>query len=230
MGRDKEENEELIKYHWPEDVWFHVDKHSSAHLYLRLCKANETIHTIPPAVLEDMAQYTKENSIEGKKLNNVRIVYTMASNLKKTGDMATGAVGYHDNSKVYYTMVAKKNREIVNRIKKTKSEDVSPDLKAEREERDRRERENLKRETREKKVQEKREVEQKRKEAEAKSYDSLFSSDRMKSNKKGAASSSSSSKTSKTSSNRTGRSNLDDVFGDECDRDREPTMNLDDLF
>ena len=30
MGRDKYENEELIRYGWPEDLWFHVDKHSSA--------------------------------------------------------------------------------------------------------------------------------------------------------------------------------------------------------
>lgn len=29
-------DEELIKWGWPEDVWFHVDKHSSAHVYLRL--------------------------------------------------------------------------------------------------------------------------------------------------------------------------------------------------
>lgn len=26
-GIDKFENEELIKYHWPEDVWFHADKY-----------------------------------------------------------------------------------------------------------------------------------------------------------------------------------------------------------
>ena len=26
MGLDKHENEELIKWGWPEDVWFHVDK------------------------------------------------------------------------------------------------------------------------------------------------------------------------------------------------------------
>ena len=26
MGRDKYENEDLIKWGWPEDVWFHVDK------------------------------------------------------------------------------------------------------------------------------------------------------------------------------------------------------------
>ena len=29
MGRDKHENEDLIKHGWPEDVWFHVDKVSA---------------------------------------------------------------------------------------------------------------------------------------------------------------------------------------------------------
>lgn len=29
-------DEDLIKYGFPEDVWFHVDKVSSAHVYLRL--------------------------------------------------------------------------------------------------------------------------------------------------------------------------------------------------
>ena len=35
MGKDKYENEDLIKYGLPEDVWFHVDDLSSAHVYLR---------------------------------------------------------------------------------------------------------------------------------------------------------------------------------------------------
>ena len=36
MGKDKYENDELIKYSFDEDVWFHADKLSSAHVYLRL--------------------------------------------------------------------------------------------------------------------------------------------------------------------------------------------------
>lgn len=36
MGRDKYENEELLKYAWDCDIWFHVDDLSSAHVYLRL--------------------------------------------------------------------------------------------------------------------------------------------------------------------------------------------------
>lgn len=45
MGRDKYENEELIKYGWPEDLWFHVDKMSSAHVYLRL-PSGDTIDNV----------------------------------------------------------------------------------------------------------------------------------------------------------------------------------------
>lgn len=36
QGADKYENEDLIKYSLPHDVWFHVDNLSSAHVYLRL--------------------------------------------------------------------------------------------------------------------------------------------------------------------------------------------------
>ena len=36
MGKDKFENEELIKYALPHDIWFHVDTMSSAHVYLRM--------------------------------------------------------------------------------------------------------------------------------------------------------------------------------------------------
>ena len=32
MGEDKHVNEDLIKYGLPEDIWFHVDDMSSAHV------------------------------------------------------------------------------------------------------------------------------------------------------------------------------------------------------
>ena len=37
-------DEDLIKYGWPEDIWFHVDKLSSAHVYLRLHKVTGFKH------------------------------------------------------------------------------------------------------------------------------------------------------------------------------------------
>lgn len=64
MGRDKYENEDLIKYGWPEDLWFHVDKMSSAHVYLRL-PPGDGIDEIPKEIVEECSQLTKANSIEG---------------------------------------------------------------------------------------------------------------------------------------------------------------------
>ena len=121
MGRDKYENEELIRYGWPEDLWFHVDKMSSAHVYLRL-PPHESIDDIPVAIVEECAQLTKFNSIEGCKVNHVNVVYTMWSNLRKTGDMATGQVGFHKQKEVRSFMVEKRINEITNRLNKTKEE------------------------------------------------------------------------------------------------------------
>lgn len=58
-------DEELIKYGLEADVWFHVDKLSSAHVYLRM-KEGETWDAIPADLLNDCAQLTKANSIDGE--------------------------------------------------------------------------------------------------------------------------------------------------------------------
>jgi hypothetical protein len=57
-------DEELIKHGWEEDVWFHVDNLSSAHIYVRLPEG-EDWEKITPELLVDCAQLTKANSIEG---------------------------------------------------------------------------------------------------------------------------------------------------------------------
>jgi hypothetical protein len=58
---------ELLKGDSGGDGWarrFHVDKLSSAHVYVRLEKG-ETIDDIEPETLEDCAQLCKANSIQG---------------------------------------------------------------------------------------------------------------------------------------------------------------------
>jgi len=50
MGKDKYENEKLLEFGWPEDVWFHVDNYSSAHVYLRL-KDGEKIENLSEEVM-----------------------------------------------------------------------------------------------------------------------------------------------------------------------------------
>jgi hypothetical protein len=57
-------DEELIKHGWNEDVWFHVDNLSSAHIYVRLPEG-EDWEKMTKELLVDCAQLTKANSIEG---------------------------------------------------------------------------------------------------------------------------------------------------------------------
>lgn len=114
-------DEDLIKWGWPEDVWFHVDNLSSAHVYLRL-QPGQAIDDIPSAVIEDAAQLVKANSIEGCKRNNIDVVYTMWENLKKTPAMDVGQVSFHRDKDVRKIRVEKKINEIVNRLNKTKTE------------------------------------------------------------------------------------------------------------
>ncbi|XP_041019340.1 coiled-coil domain-containing protein 25 isoform X1 [Juglans microcarpa x Juglans regia] len=127
MGIDKYENEELIKYGFLEDIWFHVDKMSSAHVYLRLHKG-QTIDDISEGLLEDCAQLVKANSIQGNKVNNVDVVYTPWSNLKKSASMDVGQVGFYNPKMVRTVRVEKRINDIVNRLNRTKVE-RRPDLK-----------------------------------------------------------------------------------------------------
>ncbi|EEH57735.1 uncharacterized protein MICPUCDRAFT_16406 [Micromonas pusilla CCMP1545] len=184
MGRDKVENEDLIKWGLPEDVWFHVDKLSSAHVYLRVARG-ESMDDIREDELEDCAQLVKANSIVGNKENNVGVVYTPWSNLKKLPRMEVGQVGFHDLKLVRRVKVATRKNEIVNRLNKTKTESF-PDLAMERDEYDREIREEKKAAYRE---QEFRRVEEERERAadrEARSYDRIMDTDAMVSNKDNA--------------------------------------------
>ncbi|KAK0723152.1 hypothetical protein B0T26DRAFT_705588 [Lasiosphaeria miniovina] len=131
VGKDKFENEELIQHGWEEDVWFHVDKLSSAHIYLRL-REGETWEDIPEDLLTDLVQLTKANSIEGNKKDNITVIYTPWSNLRKDGSMAVGQVSFKDQKKVKRIVVPQRENAIVNRLNKTKEEKY-PDLREEKE-------------------------------------------------------------------------------------------------
>jgi len=181
MGLDKFENEELIKYGFPEDIWFHVDKMSSAHVYLRMRKG-QTIDDISEGLLEDCAQLVKANSIQGNKVNNIDVVYTPWQNLKKTPSMDVGQVGFHNNKAVRTVRVEKRINEVVNRLNRTKVE-RKPDLKAEREAVNAAERAERKQQLRDKKRREDMERLEKERQAEVRSYKNLMVADKMTSNK-----------------------------------------------
>ncbi|KAG5918892.1 hypothetical protein E4U42_006714, partial [Claviceps africana] len=135
VGKDKFENEDLIQYGWEEDIWFHVDKLSSAHIYLRTTDPQQQPwDSLPEALVKDLAQLTKANSIEGNKKDNITVIYTPWSNLKKDGSMDVGQVSFKDARKVKRVLVPARENAIVNRLNKTRVE-RKPDLKQEREDR-----------------------------------------------------------------------------------------------
>ncbi|OVA20342.1 protein of unknown function DUF814 [Macleaya cordata] len=170
---------------------FHVDKMSSAHVYVRLNKG-QTIDDISEGLLEDCAQLVKANSIQGKfdaiyvlfcnKVNNVDVVYTPWYNLKKTASMDVGQVGFHNPKMVRTVRVEKRINEVVNRLNKSKVE-RKPDLKAEREAVNAAERAERKVQLRDKKRREEMERLEKERQAEIRSYKGLMVSEKMTSNK-----------------------------------------------
>lgn len=96
----------------------------------------------------------QQNVFAGNKENDIDVVYTPASNLKKTGDMDVGQVGFKSSKAVWLsintaalclsgsneaqvkrTHVEKRSNEIINRLEKTKVVDESPDFAKQLEER-----------------------------------------------------------------------------------------------
>ena len=177
MGKDKFENEDLIRHSLPIDIWFHVDNLSSAHVYLRL-PLGVSLDAIDPEPLEDAAQLVKANSIQGCKLNNVDVVYTPAANLHKSASMEVGQVGFKNEKQVKKTTVAKKSNDIINRLNKTKKE-TQPDLEGEREAWEREQRGRAKAEAVARAQQAKAEREQNKKLEELKSYKSVMKDEDM---------------------------------------------------
>lgn len=67
----------------------------------------------------------------GNKKDNITVIYTPWSNLKKDGSMAVGQVGFKDQKKVKKIHVEQRLNPIVNRLNKTKVEKY-PDLRQEK--------------------------------------------------------------------------------------------------
>lgn len=176
MGRDKYENEELLRHGYEEgDVWFHVDKLSSAHVYIRMSETPWTLETLPAKLIEDCAQLVKANSIEGNKQNPVTVIYTPWTNLRKTQAMDIGEIGFHSQGAVKRIQVERRNNDIVNRLNKTKEErDIN--FEKEKIDRQRQNRERTKLEETKKQDQVRRDAEKRRKEDALLHYEDIFDS------------------------------------------------------
>ena len=68
----------------------------------------------------------------GNKKDNITIIYTPWSNLRKDGSMATGQVSFHNPKLVRKVLARTRENPIVNRLNKTRVEKF-PDLRTEKE-------------------------------------------------------------------------------------------------
>ncbi|KAJ1675777.1 hypothetical protein EV182_000601 [Spiromyces aspiralis] len=181
---------------------FHVDKLSSAHVYVRM-NLGQTWDNLPEELLTDCAQLVKANSIEGNKKNNIVVIYTPWENLLKTGDMATGQVSFINPHMVRRIHVEKRVNDIVNRLNKTKLEKY-PDLVAEKIKHEKEIRRQKRNEAEKKRKEEMRVAEERQKLKEEHGYDKIFNQ----------------AKNSKE---------VDDVFADDNDDDTVPNAHANDF-
>jgi predicted ribosome quality control (RQC) complex YloA/Tae2 family protein len=80
IGKNKEENWQLIDDASPTDIWFHVHEIPSCHVIL---KTDQDLRTIDKKVLKRCALLCKMNS-KAKTEKKTSIMYTQIQNVKKT--------------------------------------------------------------------------------------------------------------------------------------------------
>ena len=119
----------------------------------------------------------------GNKKDNVTIIYTPWSNLRKDASMATGQVSFHDQKMVMKVHIPSRQNPIVNRLNKTKLEKF-PDLRAEREtdQREKRKVERLQREAQKAKDREEKQRRDELRYQKDHAYDDLMREENMVSN------------------------------------------------
>lgn len=121
--------------------------------------------------------------ISGNKKDNVTIIYTPWSNLRKDASMATGQVSFYDQKMVKKVHVPVRQNAIVNRLNKTREEKY-PDLRAEREEdqKQKNKAERLKREEQKAKDRREKQEREQKKWQKDHAYDDMFQEENMISN------------------------------------------------
>jgi len=182
MGKDKYENEQLLKFGFPEDIWFHVDDLSSAHVYLRR-PMGQKIEDINPDAIAEMCQLVKNNSIEGSKASKVDVIFTEFANLRKSSTMDIGTVSFHDQKLVMKVKNVERDRDIVKNIERTRTES-HPDLERMRADRDLEEKNRRKKEAKDKEIKEREERKQKEEERDLLTYKAFMNNKNLKTSNK----------------------------------------------
>ena len=100
IGRNSQENWNLIDYSNKNDIWFHLDGFSSPHVVLK----NSGNNDIPSYVINECCLLCKQYSKYAKfPTNYLKIIYTSIGNLKKGTDV--GSVIYISKKKNNYIVI-----------------------------------------------------------------------------------------------------------------------------
>ncbi|SCU92543.1 LAFA_0F11298g1_1 [Lachancea sp. 'fantastica'] len=126
LGKDKYENDMLIKHGFKElnYMWFHADKYSSGHVYLKLKDDEKQLADVPKDVIEDCLQLCKANSIQGNKLSQCTLIATPWINLRKNGTMKPGEVAFKSLRKIQKLQCYARDNKALNKLDKTRLEVV----------------------------------------------------------------------------------------------------------
>lgn len=124
VGKDKFENDMLIKYGYRElnYIWFHADKYSSGHVYLKLLSTEKSLDDVPPDVINDCLQLCKSESIQGNKLPQCTIICTPWHNLRKNKYMKPGEVSFKSTRMIKKLECYARDNKVLNRLQKTRLE------------------------------------------------------------------------------------------------------------
>ena len=83
IGENAKENWELIENSEPDDLWFHVEESSSAHVVVSQDVKSKSDVNYPDEIIEVAANLSKQHSKQKNSKKKVQIVYTKILNLKK---------------------------------------------------------------------------------------------------------------------------------------------------
>lgn len=124
MGKDKFENDALIKWGYKElnYMWFHADKYSSGHVYLKMKFSEKSIDDVPDEVINDCLQLCKSESIQGNKLPECTIIITPWTNLRKNKFMNPGEVSFKTTKHLKRRQCYQRDNKVLNRLTKTRVE------------------------------------------------------------------------------------------------------------
>jgi predicted ribosome quality control (RQC) complex YloA/Tae2 family protein len=88
IGKNAQDNWDIIKKANPNDIWFHVEYYPSGHVILQNPNKLE-IENIPPEVIIECCRKCKSRGSKCRSFNNVSVCYTQIKNVKFGKDIGS---------------------------------------------------------------------------------------------------------------------------------------------